>query len=120
MADAAIRTEALVKNYGKSRGLAGLDLEVEVPRKWNRRGHANLCIRLPRDNSRIREIRREVGMVFQLFHLFLVKPKLESIITVRLLGFHLGNNTWSDLHNGNRNEFSFRGKHIGHPDFFSK
>jgi hypothetical protein len=26
----------------------GLDLEVEVPRKWNRRGAANLCIRLPR------------------------------------------------------------------------
>lgn len=25
-----------------------LDLEVEVPRKWNRRGTANLCIKLPR------------------------------------------------------------------------
>ena len=25
-----------------------LDLEVEVPRKWNRRGVANLCIKLPR------------------------------------------------------------------------
>jgi hypothetical protein len=27
----------------------GLDLEVEVPRKWNRRGCVNLCIRLPRE-----------------------------------------------------------------------
>jgi hypothetical protein len=27
----------------------GLDLEVEVPRRWNRRGCANLCIRLPRE-----------------------------------------------------------------------
>jgi hypothetical protein len=27
----------------------GLDLEVEVPRKWNRRGCVNLCIRIPRD-----------------------------------------------------------------------
>jgi hypothetical protein len=27
----------------------GLDLEVEVPRRWNRRGSANLCIRLPRE-----------------------------------------------------------------------
>jgi hypothetical protein len=27
----------------------GLDLDVEVPRKWNRRGSANLCIRLPRE-----------------------------------------------------------------------
>jgi hypothetical protein len=26
----------------------GLDLEVDVPRKWNRRGSANLCVRLPR------------------------------------------------------------------------
>ena len=26
-----------------------LDLEVEVPRKWNRRGTANLCIKLPRE-----------------------------------------------------------------------
>jgi hypothetical protein len=26
----------------------GLDLEVEVPRKWNRRGCVNLCIRIPR------------------------------------------------------------------------
>jgi hypothetical protein len=25
-----------------------LDLEVEIPRKWNRRGTANLCIKLPR------------------------------------------------------------------------
>jgi hypothetical protein len=25
-----------------------LDIEVEVPRKWNRRGTANLCIKLPR------------------------------------------------------------------------
>jgi DUF4097 and DUF4098 domain-containing protein YvlB len=27
----------------------GLDLEVEVPRRWNRRGAANLCVRLPRE-----------------------------------------------------------------------
>jgi hypothetical protein len=27
----------------------GLDLDLEVPRKWNRRGSANLCIRLPRE-----------------------------------------------------------------------
>jgi hypothetical protein len=27
----------------------GLDLDIEVPRKWNRRGCANLCIQLPRD-----------------------------------------------------------------------
>lgn len=27
----------------------GLDLEVETPQKWNRRGLAHLCIRLPRD-----------------------------------------------------------------------
>lgn len=26
-----------------------LDLEVEVPRRWNRRGAANLCVRLPRE-----------------------------------------------------------------------
>jgi hypothetical protein len=26
-----------------------LDLEVEVPRKWNRRGTANLCIKIPRE-----------------------------------------------------------------------
>jgi hypothetical protein len=26
----------------------GLDLEVDVPRKWNRRGCVNLCIRIPR------------------------------------------------------------------------
>lgn len=26
----------------------GLDLEVETPRKWNRRGAANLCVRVPR------------------------------------------------------------------------
>ena len=26
-----------------------LDLDVEVPRKWNRRGSANLCIKLPRE-----------------------------------------------------------------------
>lgn len=26
----------------------GVDFEVEVPRKWNRRGSANLCIRVPR------------------------------------------------------------------------
>ena len=26
----------------------GVDLDVEVPRRWNRRGCANLCIRLPR------------------------------------------------------------------------
>ena len=27
----------------------GLELDVEVPRRWNRRGSANLCIRLPRE-----------------------------------------------------------------------
>lgn len=27
----------------------GLELEVDVPRRWNRRGCANLCIRLPRE-----------------------------------------------------------------------
>jgi DUF4097 and DUF4098 domain-containing protein YvlB len=27
----------------------GLDLEVEAPQKWNRRGTANLCLRLPRE-----------------------------------------------------------------------
>jgi Toastrack DUF4097 len=28
-----------------------LDLEIEVPRKWNRRGCVNLCIKLPRDTE---------------------------------------------------------------------
>ncbi len=27
----------------------GLELEVETPRKWNRRGAANLCVRVPRE-----------------------------------------------------------------------
>ena len=27
----------------------GLNLEVETPRKWNRRGGANLCVRVPRE-----------------------------------------------------------------------
>ncbi len=27
----------------------GLELEVETPRKWNRRGGANLCVRVPRE-----------------------------------------------------------------------
>ena len=43
-----------------------LDLEVEVSRKWNRRGYANLCVRLPREmdvwvaaaNGRVSEIGR--------------------------------------------------------------
>lgn len=29
----------------------GLDLEVETPRKWNRRGAANLCVRVPRHTA---------------------------------------------------------------------
>jgi hypothetical protein len=48
--EAARRLLSQIRILGNQVGEA-LEIEVEVPRKWNRRGHANLELRVPRGTS---------------------------------------------------------------------
>lgn len=49
-AESAEAARVLLDNIRLVHGISGdvLELEVEVPRRWNRRGHANLELRVPR------------------------------------------------------------------------
>jgi len=49
-AESAEAARALLDNIRLVHGISGgvLELEVEVPRRWNRRGHVNLELRVPR------------------------------------------------------------------------
>jgi DUF4097 and DUF4098 domain-containing protein YvlB len=52
-AESADAAEQLLQEIRVIHGVSGdsLELEVEVPRKWNRRGHANLELHVPRGTS---------------------------------------------------------------------
>jgi hypothetical protein len=52
-AESAAAASELLDEIRLIHGIAGeaLELDVEVPRKWNRRGHANLELRVPRGMS---------------------------------------------------------------------
>jgi hypothetical protein len=49
-AESAEAAQTLLENIRLVHGISGdvLELEVDVPRRWNRRGHANLELRVPR------------------------------------------------------------------------